>query len=228
MNDKMLIPVSILIAGLLIGTGVYFATSAKPVTPTTQENKKTQSPIKVNPATDHIVGNKNADMYIIEYSDLECPFCKRYNDNASEKLIEKYAKEEKIAFVFRHMPLSSIHPSAFGEAVATECAAKLGGEEKFFAFKKEIFALTKSDGNFDTTQLTQIAQSLGIDSAAFNSCTSDKTISEKVEASFEEAILAGIQGTPTVFVQLKDGETFPIAASFEKIDTIISAFLNEQ
>ena len=78
MNEKMLIPVSVLIAGLLIGTGVYFASTDK--TGTSESNEVTQTnqtPAPVDTLTDHIVGNKEADVFIVEYSDLECPFCKK-------------------------------------------------------------------------------------------------------------------------------------------------------
>lgn len=228
MNEKMLIPVSLLIAGLLIGTGVYFASTSKPATSASaDQNLTTQTPAKVNIENDHIVGSKSADVFIIEYSDLECPFCKRYNDESSKQLIEKYAEDGKVGFVFRHMPLSSIHPSAFGEAIATECVAKLTGEEKFFEYKEAIFAETKSDGNFDTARLTQIATSMGVDSAAFETCLKDTTVSDKVTASFNEAVAAGIRGTPTVFVQLKDGQTYPVPADFQTIDESLTAYLNQ-
>ncbi len=230
MNEKMLIPVSILVAGLLVGTGIYFATSKKPApAPVAKvENKSTkQSPKKVDPATEHIVGNANAEVFIIEYSDLECPFCKRYNNTASEKLVKKYAEDGKVAFVFRNMPLSSIHPSSFSEAVATECAAKAGGNDKFFEYKKAVFSETKSDGKFPTERLPQIAAQIGLDKTAFETCLKDEAITEKVKSSFEEAISAGVRGTPTVFIQLKDGQVFPIPADFKTIDDSLSAYLKK-
>jgi protein-disulfide isomerase len=132
MNEKMLIPISLMIAGLLIGSGVYFASANKPETQALDTKSQTeQKPVIVNTETDHILGSELAKVFVIEYSDLECPFCKKYHDGALKKLIKKYADNENVAFVFRHMPLASKHPSSFGQAIATECAGKIGGEKKF-------------------------------------------------------------------------------------------------
>jgi protein-disulfide isomerase len=229
MSEKLLIPVSIIIAALLIGGGIYFAsTDTKSVNNELTKKEETDKEIKkVDPMTEHIEGSKDAEIFIVEYSDLECPYCKRYNDTASSKLIKKYKDGGKVAFIFRHFPLSSIHPSSFGEAVATECAAKLGGEEKFFKYKDKIFSLTSSDGKFDNSKLPEIAESIGLDKAEFSACLEDNEVSKKVKDSYDEAIKAGLRGTPTIFAQLKTGETFPIPADYETIDTSLSAFLKE-
>ncbi len=228
MSEKLLIPVSILIAGLLVGGGIYFASTANPreieKTPTVKKESDL-SIKKVDPLSDHINGSKEAEIFIVEYSDFECPYCKRYNDEISAKLVKKYKNNSKVAFVFRHFPLSSIHPSSFGEAVASECAAKLGGENKFEEFKQKMFASTSSTGSFDNNKLPDLAEEIGLNRSEFSNCLKDPSISKKVKASYDEALNAGLRGTPSIFAQLKNGESYPIPADYEVIDKSLEAFL---
>ena len=164
MSEKVLISLSIIIAGLFIAIGIYFDSgeysnnNIKKNFQNEQVKNLIPNPKIVDPETELIIGNKNAEIFIVEYSDLECPYCKRYNDTASEKLIKKWS--DKVGFVFRHFPLKK-HPSAFAEAVAVECAFELGGEEKFISYKQAIFSETKSDGAFPETRLDAIAVEIG-------------------------------------------------------------------
>ena len=85
---------------------------------------------------DKIKGNKNAQLALIEYSDYECPFCKRFHPTVNQTLSE-YG--DKIMYVYRHFPLSQIHPNAQKLAEAGECVLKLGGEQKFWAYTDKAF-----------------------------------------------------------------------------------------
>lgn len=87
--------------------------------------------------TDHIIGSKDAEIIIIEYSDTECPFCKRFHD-VMHQTIDAY--NGKVAWVYRHFPLTSIHPLAESGAIATECAATLGGNDMFWKYLDALFA----------------------------------------------------------------------------------------
>lgn len=87
--------------------------------------------------TDHIIGSKDAEIIIIEYSDTECPFCKRYHE-AMHQAVDAY--DGKVAWVYRHFPLTSIHPLAQPGAIAAECAATLGGNDMFWKYLDALFA----------------------------------------------------------------------------------------
>jgi protein-disulfide isomerase len=87
--------------------------------------------------TDHITGSQNAKLTIIEFSDLECPYCKQVHPTIKQ-VMEKYSAD--VRWVYRHLPLS-IHPNALSAAVASECAAELGGNDAFWQFIDAIFAL---------------------------------------------------------------------------------------
>lgn len=229
MNEKLLIPLSILTAGFFVGLAIYFTTNTdqlKIVKGTDGEEKITVR--KTNPETDHISGDKNAEIFLIEYSDLECNFCKNYNKNVVKKLEKKYKDTDKVSFVFRNFPLTKQHPSSFEEAVSLECASELGGNEKFFEFRDKIFSETASDGNFKSERLTEIAKELGLDENKFNNCLKDSKSIKKVSDSYDEALSLGLDSTPSVFLQLKDGEIYSLPADFEVIDNLIDAYLSEK
>lgn len=87
---------------------------------------------------DHLYGNPDAEVTVIEYSDFECPFCKTFHP-----IVERLVNESdgKVNWVYRHFPLESIHPNARGMALASECVAELGGNEAFWEFSNKLFGL---------------------------------------------------------------------------------------
>lgn len=99
---------------------------------------KSQTEIDIDPVTDkdHIIGSKDADIVVIEYSDLECPFCSRFH-TTMHQVVKDY--DGKVAWVFRHLPLEQLHPNAFNKAISAECVYELGGNEKFWAYIDSLF-----------------------------------------------------------------------------------------
>ena len=127
-KNNMMIPGAIVIAGVLIAGAVIYSNGGSPTTPTgagaVQESGSTD---KVRPisADDHILGNPNAPVKIVEYSDFECPFCKRFHDTMNQ-IMDEYGKSGDVAWVFRHFPLDQLHPvKARTEAVASECISEI-------------------------------------------------------------------------------------------------------
>ena len=90
---------------------------------------------------DPVLGDTNAPITIIEFSDYECPFCKRHFDQTLPQLISQYVNSGKVKIVFRDFPLSFHDPMATKEAVAANCAKDQGGDKKYFEFHDEIFKL---------------------------------------------------------------------------------------
>lgn len=150
---------------------------------------------------DPIMGDKNAPVTIIEFSDYECPFCKRYFDDTFPQLKEKYIDTGKVKIVFRDLPLSFHDPMATKEAVAANCARKQGGDTKYFQYHDEIFKRTKSNGNgLSDTDLTTIATSLSLNLSTFNTCLADPAQTDEVKKDLADATKAGASGTPTFVV----------------------------
>lgn len=202
-------PLAIVIAGVFVGLGVFFGLSYKD-TPKEEVVKEYEVSIK---ESDYIFGNKDADIVIVEYSDMECPFCKQFHVSM-EQLVKEYPND--VAWVYRHLPLESIHPKARSLANASECVGSLGGDEAFYSFISSVFS-----GTPDKVQ--EYAKNTGINIDAYNTCVSQNTFDTKITASIDEAREYGIQGTPFSFI-LKDGEvigTIPGAMPYESLKKMI-------
>ena len=116
------------------------------------QNEKTPLPTQMRPvsADEHILGNADARIVIVEYSDLECPFCKVFH-NTMHEVVKTRAGE--VAWVYRHYPIPQLHPKAFHEAEATECAWEQGGNEAFWKYTDKIFEITPSNNGLEESQL---------------------------------------------------------------------------
>ena len=101
-------------------------------------------------ADEHILGNANAKIVIVEYSDLECPFCKVFH-NTMHQVVEK--SNGDVAWVYRQYPIPQLHPKAFHEAEATECAWEQGGNKAFWKYIDKLFEITTSNNGLDESRL---------------------------------------------------------------------------
>lgn len=223
-NTNYAIPVSILVVGVLIAGAIYFGPGA-PIDNTNQAAAVALN-TDVDPVTsaDHIRGNINAPVKIVEYSDLECPFCKRFHQTMIE-VTAKYG--DKVAWVYRHYPIDSLHEKARNEAVAAECAGAQGGEEAFWQFIDKVFEITPGNDGLDPAELSKIAANLKLDVAKFNECLKSGQFDAKVEASVQSALKAGAQGTPYPIVLGPKGQmtvlpgAVPLADVSAAIDKVL-------
>lgn len=160
--------------------------------------------------SDHIRGNKNAKITMIEYSDFECPFCQRHAPTL-QQVIDQY--EGDVRLVYRHLPLSSIHPNAQKAAEASECAADQG---KFWEMHDKLFENNTALG---VTNLKSYAKDLGLNQSKFDDCLDSGKYAAKVNQQAAEAQAAGITGTPGTFVndQLVKG-AYPLSTFQQIID----------
>jgi protein-disulfide isomerase len=148
---------------------------------------------------DHIYGDPDAPISLIEYSDFECPFCQQFHATP-KALVDAYPGE--VNWVYRHFPLPMHAPGAQREAEAAECAADLGGNEAFWAFADAIFARTESNGDgFPATELAPLAAEIGLDSSRFQACLNAGRHTDRVRDDAAEASRLGVDSTPTVFVR---------------------------
>src|SRR5690349_16280049 len=109
-----------------------------------QAAQKANAIRRISASRDHIYGNPDAPISLVEYSDFECPFCKRFHSTAKE-IIDAYGG--KVNWVYRHFPLSMHNPGAEKQAEASECVAQLGGNDAFWKYANAIYARTQSNGN---------------------------------------------------------------------------------
>ena len=235
MNEKLLIPISIIIAGAVIGAAIVFSNNREPVVieqPSQPQEQASNDVRKVSNNTDRIVGSADAELFVIEYSDIECPFCKRYHDGALKRLIREFGDNDRIAFVFRHFPLDepftrALHPTATEAAVAAECVGDLGDDQAFFSFLDAVFAdeETASLQGVDLiNRYSQYASAAGVDTTEFENCyaTFDTT---KVAADFNDGRDGGVEGTPTIIIQTATGENYRAAPDYATIKNGIDVYL---
>lgn len=150
---------------------------------------------------DPMMGDKNAPITMIEFSDYECPFCKRYFDDTLPQIKEKYIDTGKVKLVFRDLPLPFHDPMATKEAIAANCAREQGGDSKYFEYHDEIFNRTKSNGNgLSETDLVTIATDLNLSLNSFNTCLEDPKQEAEVKKDLADAGKAGASGTPSFII----------------------------
>jgi len=150
---------------------------------------------------DPVLGDKNAPVTIIEFSDYECPFCKRHFNDTFPQLVKNYVDTGKAKIVFRDFPLSFHDPLATKEAVAANCAREQGGDTAYFEYHDEIFTRTESNGNgLAEADLTTIATDLGLNISSFTACLADPAQTDEVKKDIADGSAAGASGTPSFII----------------------------
>lgn len=174
---------------------------------------------------DHIRGSLEAEVFLIEYSDLECPYCSSFHPTAKQALAE-YG--DKIAWIYRHFPLETIHPRARPAANASECVSDLGGNDVFWKFIDKVFE--DQETNLADTGLKGAAVQAGVAGDAFSTCYTAKKFDGEVDADLESGASASVTGTPGNFIMNKKGEVWviPGAVPFESLKATIDAALSSK
>jgi protein-disulfide isomerase len=143
-------------------------------------------------------GPKDAKVTIVEYSDFQCPFCARVYTTLEQQVLKDYG--DKVRFIYKNFPLSSIHPWAEDGAVASECGFQQGNDQ-FWAMYNGLFSkqgeITKDNLR---DKVTEIAQGAGMDVAKFQECFDGKKTLDAVKADQSEGTALGVNSTPTFFV----------------------------
>lgn len=210
-NTPLTVPVAIIIAGAIIAGGIIASRYVSPATvPAAGVQAQTASvTLPAVSAADHIIGQTNADIVLVEYSDTECPFCKVFH-GTMHTLVSEYGPKNQLAWVYRHLPLykpdaqgRALHSKAGKEAEATECAFDQGGNDAFWKYIDVLYQKTKSNNTLDLAQLPVMAKEIGLNVAEFNSCLSSGKYTETIAKSYDEAFTAGAQGTPYNILILK-------------------------
>lgn len=220
-----LIPLAIIIAGGFIGGGLALGLSKVAGSPQQKQGTETQrsEDIVIRPVTkeDHIRGDASAPITLVEYSDLECPFCKRFHP-VMQQVIKEY--KGKVRWVYRHLPLAQLHSKASNEAQAAECASEQG---KFWEYVDHLYEITPANNGLDAAQLPEIAQFISLDIPKFTSCLQSEKYAKKVDADLQEALGIGNIGTPTTILIDSKGNKTPLegALPYERIKAVIDSKL---
>ncbi|MAT97295.1 MAG: hypothetical protein CL608_09150 [Anaerolineaceae bacterium] len=147
----------------------------------------------------YAVGDPNAPITIIEYTDYQCPFCSRHFTQTYPQLKENYIDTGVVYYVFKDFPLTQIHPQAVLAASAARCA---GDQDAYVEMHDRLFQ-TQAEWNGRTdadTLFNQYAAEMGLDEAQFATCLAEGTHEEAVNADLNEGISYGVSGTPAFFL----------------------------
>lgn len=214
--EKYSTPLSVLAGALIIGGALYWGgTGPKQAQPQQPDQAAVQKQLAaMNPITDqdHIRGNRNAKVFIVEYSDTECPFCQKFHSTIKD-VIEKAGPEGDVAWVYRHFPLDALHSKARSEAVALECANEQGGNDAFWKYADRLYETTPANNGLDPAELPKIAAYVGLNTAAFATCLTSGKYDAHIESDVQNAVATGGNGTPWSIVVSASGKKFPLSGA---------------
>ncbi|MFC6674049.1 DsbA family protein [Marinobacterium aestuariivivens] len=148
------------------------------------------------PGGKSIYGNVNARFTLVEFSDLECPFCKRFHDTPKQ-IVD--ASKGNVNWQWKHLPLSFHNPAANQQALAAECVREQQGNQGFWVFLAEVFKHTRGNGQ-GVPALVEIIEGVGADVSEVRECMAEGRYNDKIEADTQQAVSHGINGTPATFV----------------------------
>jgi protein-disulfide isomerase len=225
MNSNYVLPITIVIAGALIAGAVFLAGKSQTANP--NQTGETIQARAYTPGKDHILGNPNAEVKVVEYMDLECPHCKEFHTTMNQ-IMDYYGESGRVAWIVRNFPLAQIHSKAPQEHQAAECAADQGGDQAYFQFIDRVFAVSPTNNGLDLSQLPVIAKDMGLSVEEFNSCVESGKNAQKVQETYLEAMSLGAQGTPYVLIMRgTDSIVLPGAQPYDSMRAAIDAVLGE-
>ncbi len=199
-TSPYLIPGAIVAAGLLIAAAVLYSNSGfggRAAAPQTQPAGIVSSaPTATGDIADDdpSLGDPQASVTIVEFSDFQCPFCKRFFDAAEKEIIETYVKTGKARFVYRDFPLTGIHEHAQKAAEAGECADE---QKKFWSYHDVLF---QRQAELGVANFKLWARELGLDGGQFDQCLDSGKYANEVQKDFQDGQALGVTGTPGTFV----------------------------
>lgn len=229
------IPMAILVAAAMVSGSVLYVGSGSNGTallpsalqPTAQEPGDT-APVKIkDPSTlfsadDPMIGNAKAKVTIVEFSDFQCPFCRRFWKDTYSQLKKEYIDTGKVRMVTRAFPLS-FHEAAKPAAIASLCAKEQG---KFWEYRDKVFGEQEKKGQatiaFGVAELKTWATAIGLNAQQFNSCLDTQKYAAKVDADTAAGSAVGVSGTPSFFI---NGQQVVGAQPFSAFKKIIDELL---
>jgi protein-disulfide isomerase len=164
------------------------------------------SPREVSLDDDPVIGDKNAPVTIVEFSDYECPFCKRHFTDTYPQIKKEYIDTGKVKLVFRDLPLSFHDPMATKEAMAADCVRDQGGDDAYFKMHDLMYTNTTSNGTGLTEdQIYQYAGEAGANADEVKQCVESGKFKDEIAKDIADGAKVGATATPTFFIGKTDG-----------------------
>lgn len=234
-QSPLTVPLAIVVAGLLIAGAIFLSQSGDGAPRAGRSGEsgaaaerapEQTAALAIRPVAeeDHIRGNPDADIVFVEYSDTECPFCKRFH-TVMKQVIDEYGKSGKVAWVYRHFPIINLHPKAPKEAEATECAAEQGGNAKFWEYIDRLFEITPANNGLDASELPKIADDIKLSRSQFEECLASDRHARRVESDYQDGVTGGANGTPYNVLILKSA---PSALTRQTLLTLYEPYRDQR
>jgi len=166
----------------------------------------------VHPETNsNSMGDPNAPVKIMEFSDFQCPFCQRHWQETEPQIIDTYVKTGKIQYTYRsagNWVSKNIGQGGVESQNAAMAAYCAGDQGKFWEYHATLFSNVQGEdaGSFTDANLQKFAQSLGLDTKQFSDCYTSKKYADKVAQDYKDALAAGIKGTPSFVLSYTDAQ----------------------
>lgn len=216
----------VVVGGFVLFSGEDGGITGAVVAPTPSAPSPTPGAVPTPSATakvdlnkvEHIKGDPNAKITIVEWSDFECPFCGRFYEQTLAQIQTEYIDTGKVKFGYEHFPLS-FHPQAQKAGEASECAGLQG---KFWEMHDLLFESGVQGG---VTAFKSYAGQIGLNQADFDSCLDSGETASKVQTDFKEGQAAGVRGTPGFAIVAADGTVTPLSGAqpFSAFDAALKA-----
>jgi protein-disulfide isomerase len=156
-------------------------------------------PASISLDDDEVLGSPDATVALVEFSDFQCPYCRRFHDRTFPQLKASYIDTGKLRYIYRDFPLGQIHPQAMNASIAANCA---GGQGKYWDMHHALFA---NQHRIGPALFTELAQNLELDEQAFETCLNDPAQKEEVERDMAYGRSVGVRGTPHYFIGRVEG-----------------------
>jgi protein-disulfide isomerase len=176
----------------------------------------TAGPVDVSVDDDPGRGPEDAAVTIVEFSDFQCPYCARFQEETLPQILSNYG--DQVRFVYRDFPLTSLHANALKAAEASECADDQG---KYWEYHDLLF---QNQTALDDESLKGYAASLELDTTAFDDCLASGKYTQEVAKDLQDGTEAGVQGTPSFFI---NGTPIRGAQPYQAFQAAIEAALAE-
>ncbi|OGZ97103.1 MAG: hypothetical protein A3J10_01195 [Candidatus Sungbacteria bacterium RIFCSPLOWO2_02_FULL_54_10] len=200
--NPYVIPISILVAGGLIAGAVLYSNGSGVVSAPADQQAVTGTAATGDLVDDDpILGNPDAPVTLVEFSDFQCPFCRRFYQETLPQIKKEYLQTGRAKLVYRDFPLVQIHPGALPAAEGTQCAHEQG---KFWEMHDAIFDEQEKQGSgtvqFTADDVKRWAASIGLNASQFNACLDSRKYQQEVEKDIADGSAAGVSGTPATFI----------------------------
>ncbi len=229
-KTKLILPVSILIAAVLVSGSIFYTRSnfGENLVATIGTNPNSGAQVKIDLDGSPVLGNAKAPITIVEFGDYQCPFCQRYHQNNQPMFISEYVNTGKARFVWKDYAF--LGQESLWAAEASRCANEQG---KFWQYHDYLYNNqgAENSGAFSKDNLKKFALALGLNTTQFNACLDTEKYGSLVQRDTQAGSAIGVNGTPATFINGKlvvgpDGNSVG-AAPFSVFKTVIDQELKK-